>query len=73
MANSDMPASRRRARLGLGKKTLVYFSVAERKAIDRAAKLERRSVSSFIANAAIIAANGVLAQNRPNSDKRRVS
>ena len=60
IAKSDIPASRRRRKLGLGKKTLVYFSDAERKAIDREAKLERRSISSFIANAAILAANRLL-------------
>jgi len=64
MGKSDIPASRRRTKLGLGKKTLVYFSDAERKTIDRAAKLERRSISSFIANAAITAANSVLASTR---------
>lgn len=64
MAKSDIPASRRRAKLGLGKKTLVYFSDAERKTIDRAAKLERRSISSFIANAAILAANRLLQRDR---------
>ncbi len=67
MAKSDIPASRRRARHGLGKKTLVYFSDAERKAIDRAAKLERRSISSFIANAAILAANKLL---QKDSDRK---
>ena len=64
MTKSDIPASRRRAKLGLGKKTLVYFSDAERNAIDRAAKEERRSISSFIANAALLAANKVVARDR---------
>ena len=64
MAKSKIPASRRREKVGLSKKTLVYFSDAERKTIDRAAKLERRSISSFIANAAIVAANSILARNR---------
>ena len=43
---------------------MVYFSGAERKIIDRAAKLERRSISSFIANAAILAAKSALTNPR---------
>jgi uncharacterized protein (DUF1778 family) len=40
----------------LGKKTFVYFTEVERKLIDQAAEIERRSVSSFVANAALSAA-----------------
>jgi uncharacterized protein (DUF1778 family) len=38
----------------------VYFTEAERKLVDQAADLERRSISSFVANAAIVAAEQVL-------------
>jgi len=34
----------------------VYFTQAERELVDQAAYLERRSISSFVANAAIVAA-----------------
>jgi uncharacterized protein (DUF1778 family) len=54
--------SRRRSKLRLGRKTLVYFTDDERKLVDRAANLERRSISSFVANAAIAAADAVLVQ-----------
>ena len=62
MPKRDIPSrvGQRRPRLGLGKKTLVYFTDAERKTIDRAAELERRSISNFIASAAIAAAKTVL-------------
>ncbi|HKV82099.1 MAG TPA: DUF1778 domain-containing protein [Candidatus Sulfotelmatobacter sp.] len=54
--------SRRRSRETLGKKILVYFTQAERELVDKAADLERRSVSSFVANAAIIAAERTVAK-----------
>lgn len=38
----------------------MYFTVEERKLVDRAANLDRRSISSFIANAAIAAAEKIL-------------
>ena len=59
MADAKPPISRRRTRGNLPKKTLVYFTEDERRLIDAAAKAERRSISSFIANAAIIAAQKV--------------
>jgi hypothetical protein len=60
-------ASRRRSSPGLGKKTFVYFTDDERKLIDRAAEIERRSVSSFVANAALTAAQTTVKAN--NSKK----
>jgi hypothetical protein len=48
--------SRRRSPPGLGKKTFVYLTDDERKLVDQAAQIERRSVSSFVANAALTAA-----------------
>jgi uncharacterized protein (DUF1778 family) len=59
MAKKDAAASRRRSKPRLGRKTFVYFTDDERKQIDEAAKVERRSVSSFVANAALVAAEEV--------------
>jgi len=44
----------------LGRKTFVYLTEEERNVIDHAADAERRSVSSFIANAAVDAAKRVI-------------
>jgi hypothetical protein len=52
--------SRRRSAPGLGKKTFVYFTNEERKLVDQAAEIERRSVSSFVANAALTAAEATI-------------
>jgi len=52
--------SRRRSKQSLGRRILVYFTQAERDLIDKAADLERRSTSSFIANAAITAAERIV-------------
>ncbi len=56
MKKGSAPKSRRRSRQTLDKKILVYFTQAERELVDKAAELERRSISSFVANAAIVAA-----------------
>jgi hypothetical protein len=56
-------ASRRRSAPGLGKKTFVYFTSDERKLVDQAAEIERRSVSSFVANAALTAAEATIRKN----------
>jgi uncharacterized protein (DUF1778 family) len=58
--------SRRRSQQPLGRKTFVYLTNGERKLVDQAASLERRSVSSFIANAAVEAAERTVAR-RPKS------
>lgn len=60
MKGRASPKSRRRSREPLGRKTLVYLTEEERNVIDRAAAAERRSVSSFIANAAVEAATRVI-------------
>jgi len=52
--------SRRRSSVRLGKKLLVYFTEEERTIVDSAAAAERRSISSFVANAAIRAAEQTL-------------
>jgi uncharacterized protein (DUF1778 family) len=64
MEKKESTASRRRAQRGLVKKTFVYFTEEERKLVDRAAKLERRSVSSFIANAVLSVAEEISAKYR---------
>jgi uncharacterized protein (DUF1778 family) len=65
MAKIVTPAARRRSRLSPTKKaTLVYFTIQERQLVDQAARLERRSISSFIANVVIAAADDVLAKRR---------
>jgi uncharacterized protein (DUF1778 family) len=56
MKKAPAPKSRRRSRQALSSKILVYFTPAEREIVDKAADLERRSISSFVANAAIAAA-----------------
>jgi uncharacterized protein (DUF1778 family) len=43
---------------------LVYFTPKERELVDKAADLERRSISSFVANAAIVAAEKILAKRK---------
>jgi len=60
MKGRASPKSRRRSQQPLGRKTFVYLTEQERTVIDRAAAAERRSVSSFIANAAVEAANRVI-------------
>jgi uncharacterized protein (DUF1778 family) len=60
MKGRPLPKSRRRSREPLGRKTFVYLTEEERNLIDRAAAAERRSVSSFIANAAVDAAAKVI-------------
>ena len=37
----------------------MYFTDEERKLVDEAAKFERRSISSFVANATLVAAEEV--------------
>jgi len=63
MAKRNIPASRRRGKPRLGRKTFVYFTEDERELIDQAAKSERRSVSSFVATAAIAAAEGLVTRH----------
>src|SRR5215469_13273541 len=60
MKKLSAPRSRRRLGQPLGHKILVYLTQEERLTIDQAAAAERRSVSSFIANAAVEAAERVI-------------
>jgi len=52
--------SRRRAEGGLGKKVFAYFTAEEYAVLQRAAKVERRSMSSFVALGALDSARAVL-------------
>lgn len=65
VAKKDSSASRRRSKPRLGRKTFVYFTDEERKQVDEAAKYERRSISSFVANAALVAAEEVRIRHNP--------
>lgn len=49
----DHVPSRRTAKKPLGAKVFSYYTQEERKLIEKAAKLERRSLSSFVALAAL--------------------
>jgi uncharacterized protein (DUF1778 family) len=60
MGKTRTPMTRRRSKQRLTKKTFVYFTKEEREIVDQAARSERRSVSSFIANAAMLVAEEVL-------------
>jgi hypothetical protein len=59
MAKNRPPKSRRRSKSPLSRKIFVYFTDEERKLVDSAADAERRSISSFVANAAIAAAEDI--------------
>jgi uncharacterized protein (DUF1778 family) len=63
MKKGPAPKSRRRSREPLGRKTFVYLTEDERKLVDQAATAERRSVSSFIANAAVKAAERIVGRH----------
>ncbi len=60
MKEGNEPRSRRRSQQPLGRKTFVYLTEEERTLVDQAAGKERRSVSSFIANAAVEAAQRIV-------------
>lgn len=64
MKKDPAPKSRRRSRQPLGRKTFVYLTDEERTLVDEAAAAERRSVSSFIANAAVEAAERIVQNSR---------
>jgi uncharacterized protein DUF1778 len=67
MKKGAAPKSRRRSRERLGRKTFVYLTDEERRLVDHAAASERRSVSSFIANAAVEAAERLINRNPKKS------
>lgn len=57
---SGAPSRRKRGKERLNKPIWVYFDPDEHDIIDRAASIERRSKSSFVANAALDKAMGIL-------------
>jgi uncharacterized protein (DUF1778 family) len=64
VANKDhyIP-SRRTGKAPLGAKVFSYYTQEERRLIERAAKLEHRSLSSFVAIASVEQARRVLGRN----------
>jgi uncharacterized protein (DUF1778 family) len=67
MKKGAAPKSRRRSTQLLGRKAFVYLTEEERKLIDQAAASERRSISSFIANAAVEAAERIVTRHSKKS------
>jgi uncharacterized protein (DUF1778 family) len=67
MKKGSAPKSRRRSPQPLGRKTFVYLTEEERTLIDQAAAAERRSVSSFMANAAVEAAERIARHTKKKS------
>jgi hypothetical protein len=63
MKKAPTPKSRRRSPQLLERKTFVYLTDEERRLVDKAATAERRSVSSFVANAAVEAAERIVTRN----------
>ena len=61
MANKDryIP-SRRTGKVPLGAKVFSYYTKEERRLVEKAAKQERRSLSSFVAIASVERAQRVL-------------
>jgi uncharacterized protein (DUF1778 family) len=55
--------SRRTGKTPLGAKVFSYYTLEERRLIERAAKAEHRSLSSFVAIAAVERARRVLGRN----------
>ena len=55
--------SRRTGKAPLGAKVFSYYTLEERRLIERAAKVEHRSLSSFVAMAAVERARRVLGRN----------
>ncbi len=60
MKRTEPMRSRRRADEDLSKKVFAYFTTEEYKAVQKAAKIERRSLSSFVALAALDADRSAL-------------
>lgn len=52
--------SRRTGKVPLGAKVFSYYTLEERRLIERAAELEQRSLSSFVAIASVERAKRVL-------------
>ncbi len=61
MAKREHIPSRRTGKTPLGAKVFSYYTQDERKLLEKAAKAERRSLSSFVALAALERAQRILA------------
>ena len=61
MAKEEHIPSRRTGKTSLGAKVFSYYTQEERRLLEKAAKLERRSLSSFVALAALERAQRILA------------
>lgn len=57
---SGVPTRRKRGKERLSKPVWVYFDPDEHERIDQAATIERRSKSSFVADAALDKADNIL-------------
>jgi len=57
-------ASRRKETTALGSKVFSYYTQQERKLLEKAARMERRSLSSFVAIAAVDRANQVISSKK---------
>jgi len=63
VAKKDHIPSRRTGKKPLGAKVFSYYTQEERRLIEQAAKLEHRSLSSFVAISAIERAQRVLGRS----------
>jgi uncharacterized protein (DUF1778 family) len=61
VAKREHIPSRRTGKTPLGAKVFSYYTQEERRLLERAAKQERRSLSSFVALAAIERAQRIIA------------
>jgi uncharacterized protein (DUF1778 family) len=61
MAKKDHIPSRRTGKIPLGAKVFSYYTQDERRLLEKAAKQERRSLSSFVALAALERAHRIIA------------
>lgn len=61
MAKKEHIPSRRTGKTPLGAKVFSYYTQEERRLLEKAAKQERRSLSSFVALAAIERAQRIIA------------
>jgi hypothetical protein len=61
VAKRDHIPSRRTGKTPLGAKVFSYYTQEERRLLEKAAKLERRSLSSFVALASIERAQRIIA------------
>jgi uncharacterized protein DUF1778 len=63
VSKKDHIPSRRTGKIPLGAKVFSYYTQEERRLIEKAARMEHRSLSSFVAVAAIERAQRVLSRS----------